>query len=151
MEKKRYGDAEGDIDTQAIKEAEDKLLGCPFCGSKALINYIPPHCHGGIASFMPDCEVAHFIECSGCTCAVSGGADLEKAVASWNMRAEREKGNDTLWHEPTERPQEGKLYVCNYGVDNNSRWYMNHYSGGLIEGKWAYFDELLLALCKNEK
>jgi len=149
-EKKRYGDAWEDIDTHAIKEAEDRLLECSFCGSKALINYIPPHTHGGIAEFMPDCEGKHFIECSGCTCAVAGGSDLENAVALWNMRVKSEKGNDTLWHGPTEKPQEGKLYLCNYGVDNDSRWYLNHYSGGLVEGKWAYLDEMLLALTKED-
>lgn len=79
------------VDTQKIREAEKQLLPCPFCGSSARINYIPPHTHGGMAGFMPDCEGEHFVECNGCTCAISGGSDLKETIAVWNSRKEKWK------------------------------------------------------------
>jgi hypothetical protein len=87
-ELKRYGEAEKEIDYVAIHEAEKQLLPCPFCGSSAVINYIPPHKHGGLAEFMPDCLGEHFIECHGCSCAISGGNDLEEIITTWNTRKE---------------------------------------------------------------
>jgi hypothetical protein len=68
-----------------ISNAEKELLSCPFCGSKAVINYVPPHGHV-FASFMPDCHGSYFIECTGCTAAIAGGHDLISAVAEWNQR-----------------------------------------------------------------
>ena len=84
---KRYGEAEEEVAWEKIKEAETRLKPCPFCKSKALINYVPPHTHGGAASFMPDCKGEHFIECTGCSCAIAGGPDLEETIAIWNKRA----------------------------------------------------------------
>jgi Lar family restriction alleviation protein len=85
-ELKRYGEAEEAIDIAAIHEAEKRLLPCPFCGGSAVINYVPPHKHGGIAGFMPDCLGEHFIECTSCSCAIAEGNDLEAAIAAWNKR-----------------------------------------------------------------
>jgi hypothetical protein len=70
---------------EEIDKAEKTLLPCPFCGSGATINYIPPHTHG-FATFMPDCHGEYFVECSGCTVAIAGGPKLSEAVAAWNQR-----------------------------------------------------------------
>jgi len=85
-ELKLYGEAEEDTDFTAVHEAEKRLLPCPFCGASAVINYVPPHTHGELAGFMPDCKGEHFIECTGCACAISGGSDLEEAISAWNKR-----------------------------------------------------------------
>ena len=85
-ELKRYGEAEEAVDFEVIRKAEERLLPCPFCGNSAWIEHIPPHTHGGIASFMPDCEGEHFIQCHGCSCAIAGGSDLEESIAAWNNR-----------------------------------------------------------------
>jgi Lar family restriction alleviation protein len=69
------------------------LLPCPFCGGEAIIDYVEPHTHF-IAAFMPDSEGAHFIECTGCTAAMSGGPDREKAIAAWNKRSEPKEGGE---------------------------------------------------------
>jgi hypothetical protein len=74
-----------DEEMAEISKAEKTLLPCPFCRSGAIINYIPPHTHG-LATFMPDYEGGHFIECSGCTAAIAGGSNLSEAVAAWNQR-----------------------------------------------------------------
>lgn len=60
------------------------LSPCPFCGSKATINTIEPHTHIFL-TFMPDYGGSTFIECTGCTCGVSGET-LEEAVEIWNRR-----------------------------------------------------------------
>jgi hypothetical protein len=85
-ELKLYGEAEEETDFTVIHEAEKRLSPCPFCGSNALINYVPPHKHGELARFMPDCLGEYFIECTGCTCAIAGGNDLEEVIATWNKR-----------------------------------------------------------------
>jgi catechol 2,3-dioxygenase-like lactoylglutathione lyase family enzyme len=85
---KRYGEAEDEVAWEKIREAEGRLKPCPFCGGKAFINYVPPHTHGGPAGFMPDCKGEHFIECTGCTCAIAGGPDLDETIADWNKRTE---------------------------------------------------------------
>ena len=86
---KRFGEAMEEVDAEKIREAEKRLLPCPFCGGSARIDYIPPHTPhtpGGLAGFMPDYEGGHFIECNGCTCAIAGGSNLEETIAAWNNR-----------------------------------------------------------------
>ena len=70
-----------------------ELLPCPFCGGKAMLDIIPPHTHT-IATFMPDYEGGAFIECTGCTCAMSGRT-AEEVAEAWNRRVEitNEKDN----------------------------------------------------------
>jgi hypothetical protein len=88
---KRFGEAMEEVDTSKIQEAEERLLPCPFCGGRAIINFIPPHTHGATAWFMPDCQGEYFVEC-GCSLAIAGGPDLEKTVAAWNSRKPTEAG-----------------------------------------------------------
>lgn len=63
---------------------EPVLKPCPFCGGEAVIRTIAPHTHHFID--MPAYEGGTFIECSGCTCAVSGKTNKE-AIGAWNRRA----------------------------------------------------------------
>lgn len=62
-----------------------ELKPCPFCGGDAVMTVIEPHTHV-IATFMPDYEGGAFIECTGCSAAISG-ATPEQAAAAWNRRA----------------------------------------------------------------
>lgn len=64
-----------------LMEQKIELKPCPFCGKKAVINTIEPHAH--IFVPMPDYEGGAFIECTGCTCVVSGKTEHE-AVEAWN-------------------------------------------------------------------
>lgn len=73
-------------------EKKTELKPCPFCGAEAIINTIEPHTHK-LAAFMPDYEGGTFIECNGCTCAVSGKTDRE-AVEAWNRRVDNGDKND---------------------------------------------------------
>lgn len=69
--------------------SEKKLLKmCPFCGGEALLNVVPPHKHK-IAIF-PDYEGGAFIECTKCTCAMSGDTE-EEAIKLWNTRVPMQK------------------------------------------------------------
>jgi len=66
---------------------EGELKPCPFCGGKAIMDYIEPHTHSErLAKIMPDYKGGHFIECTGCTCALSFGNDRNAAIAAWNRR-----------------------------------------------------------------
>jgi acetone carboxylase gamma subunit len=85
---KSIGEAMEEVDVAKIREAESRLLPCPFCGSKASINYVPPHTHVFV-DFMPDYKGEHFIERNGCTCAICGGPELEDAIDVWNRRVEK--------------------------------------------------------------
>lgn len=67
-------------------EQKIELKPCPFCGGEAVITTIEPHVHM-IATFMADCEGETFIECTGCTCGISGKTERE-AVEDWNRRAD---------------------------------------------------------------
>ena len=60
-----------------------KLKPCPFCGKQAIVNTIEPHTH--IFAPLPDYGGGTFIECTGCTCAISGKTETE-AVDAWNKR-----------------------------------------------------------------
>lgn len=62
-----------------------ELKPCPFCGGEAVINTIEPHTHE-FATFMPSYPGGTFIECTCCTCALSGDTE-EKAIEAWNRRA----------------------------------------------------------------
>ena len=63
---------------------EPDLLHCPLCGIEAIINTIEPHTHH-IGKMKIEYDGSTFIECTGCTCGVSGKT-LEEAVATWNRR-----------------------------------------------------------------
>jgi Lar family restriction alleviation protein len=65
---------------------DNELKPCPFCGGKAVIMHVEPHTHI-LATFIPDCIGSHFIECTGCTCALSSDNDREEAIAAWNKRS----------------------------------------------------------------
>ena len=71
-----------------------KLKPCPFCGSKAIINIIPPHTHK-IATFMPDYGGGAFVECTNCSCGIAASNRAE-AVEAWNTRVDTtiRKGHD---------------------------------------------------------
>ena len=67
---------------------ERELKPCPFCGGEAIMDYIEAHTHWErLAKIMPDYKGGHFIECTGCTCALSLGNDRNAAIAAWNRRA----------------------------------------------------------------
>lgn len=69
--------------------SETTLKPCPFCGKQAFVDTIEPHTH--MFAPLPDYEGGTFIECTGCTCAISGKTKAE-AVDAWNRRA-NEKEN----------------------------------------------------------
>ena len=79
--------------TGSIKNGEkmknDKLLPCPFCGSEALLHTVESHSHI-LATFMPDYTGGSFIECTNCTCSMSGDNE-EEAISVWNTRKPVEK------------------------------------------------------------
>lgn len=64
---------------------ETELKPCPFCGKPATMHTIEPHKH--ISVPLPDYGGGTFIECTGCTCAMSAETEAE-AVKSWNRRIE---------------------------------------------------------------
>jgi len=71
----------------APETPEGELKPCPFCGGEAIMDYIEPHTHSErLAKIMPDYKGGHFIECTGCTCALSLGNDRNAAIAAWNRR-----------------------------------------------------------------
>lgn len=67
----------------------EELKPCPFCGSEAYIVEVKPHSHI-IATFMPDYEGGAFVECTGCTCALSAESK-EEAIVAWNRRVKDAK------------------------------------------------------------
>jgi ParB family chromosome partitioning protein len=76
----------------AETEAANKnLMQCPFCGSNAYINYIAPHKH--YIADLPDYSGGAFVECAGCTCAISADT-ISNAVAAWNRRTKQEGKKD---------------------------------------------------------
>lgn len=64
-------------------QQKTKIKPCPFCGKEAVINKIESHTH--MLAIMPDYDGETFIECTGCTCAVSSKIEQE-AVEAWNRR-----------------------------------------------------------------
>lgn len=62
-----------------------ELKPCPFCGEEAVIQWIEPHTHT-VTTFIPDYEGGAFIECTGCTAAISGKTKQE-TITAWNTRA----------------------------------------------------------------
>lgn len=60
-----------------------ELKPCPFCGSKATIDIIPPHKYYFVD--MPDYGGGAFIECTGCSCCYSRST-AEEAIKGWNTR-----------------------------------------------------------------
>lgn len=65
---------------------EDFLKPCPFCGGKPYVNVIEPHTHY-IVPGIPDYSGGAFVECSECSCGISGD-NREDAIKNWNRRAE---------------------------------------------------------------
>lgn len=61
-----------------------ELNPCPFCGEEAILREVEPHTHV-LAKWMPDYSGGAFIECTGCTVAMSGG-NASEAVEAWNKR-----------------------------------------------------------------
>ena len=66
--------------------SEAALLPCPMCGSPGFLHAIEPHTHGPLAAFMPDHPGSAYVECTGCTVALSAGNEAD-AIAAWNRRA----------------------------------------------------------------
>ena len=64
--------------------SETKLKRCPFCGGEAMMNTVEPHTHS-FATWMPDYSGGTFIECSECSCGISGDTE-EEAISQWNTR-----------------------------------------------------------------
>ena len=60
-----------------------ELKPCPFCGSDGTIYNIEPHLHT-IIDF-PDYGGGWFVECTNCTCSVSGSTE-EEVRKAWNRR-----------------------------------------------------------------
>lgn len=99
--------------------SDKKLLKrCPFCGGEALLKVVPPHKHK-IAIF-PDYEGGAFIECTKCTCAISGDTE-EEAVNAWNARKPMEKIVERLEDKHTEL-QDGRINLANKSlIDESTR------------------------------
>jgi len=57
---------------------------CPMCGSEAHLHTVDPHVHI-FARWMPGYQGGSYVECSGCTCSVSGETKAE-AIGTWNRR-----------------------------------------------------------------
>lgn len=75
----------------------EKLRLCPFCGKRAIINNIEPHNHS-FGKFPISYDGETFIECTGCTCAISA-KDEKEAIAVWNTRKPMEKVVEKLFSE----------------------------------------------------
>lgn len=61
----------------------NKLKPCPFCGGEAFLHTIEPHEH--IFVDLPPYEGGAFVECTKCSCGISGDTK-EEAVLTWNTR-----------------------------------------------------------------
>ena len=68
---------------------QNKLLTCPFCGGEASLHKVESHIHI-LAKFMQDCKGESFIECTKCTCAMSGDTE-EETIKQWNTRKPMEQ------------------------------------------------------------
>ena len=66
----------------------EELKPCPFCGGEAVINVIEPHEH--VVVNLPPYPGGAFIECTGCTCAMSGQSE-EEVIEAWNTRKPMDK------------------------------------------------------------
>lgn len=63
--------------------SEEELKPCPFCGSKATVQVIPPHTHK-LTKWIPDCNGEVIIECK-CGCSIMRDTE-EDAIKTWNTR-----------------------------------------------------------------
>ena len=70
-------------DKTSDRTSDKRLKSCPFCGGEAVLNVVEPHIH--IFAEMPDYHGGAFIECSKCTCAMSGET-AEEVIKAWNTR-----------------------------------------------------------------
>lgn len=68
--------------------SEEELKPCPFCGSKATVQVIPPHTHK-LTKWIPDCNGEVIIECK-CGCSIMRDTE-EEAITHWNTRKPIEK------------------------------------------------------------
>lgn len=73
-----------------------ELKPCPFCGGEAVINVIEPHEH--VVVNLPPYPGGAFIECTGCTCAMSGQSE-EEVIEAWNTRKPIDKVVEQLEEE----------------------------------------------------
>lgn len=85
----------------------NELKPCPFCGGKAFINTVEPHAHE-VATFMPDYPGGTFIECTSCTCALSGETE-DKAIEAWNTRKPIDKVVEQL--EEQKNPHANNIFL----------------------------------------
>ena len=79
----------------------NELKPCPFCGGEAFINTVESHAHE-VATFMPDYPGGTFIECTSCTCALSGETE-DKAIEAWNTRKPIDKVVEQLESKKVDR------------------------------------------------
>lgn len=63
------------------------LKPCPFCGGTAFAYEVQPHQH--FLSEFGEYGGGGFVECTGCSCGVSGKQKKE-AIEAWNRRASDE-------------------------------------------------------------
>jgi Lar family restriction alleviation protein len=78
-----------------VKELEEQLLSCPFCGGRAYVNYVEPLIGGEI-----DFEGAYFIHCERCGCSMDNLPSKEAVLSNWNQRASKSTGKtSTNMHE----------------------------------------------------
>lgn len=72
------------------------LKPCPFCGGEAFAYEVKPHKHFlcGLAEY----DGGGFVECTGCSCGVSGKTK-EEAVEVWNRR---ESDGESVFHSQKE-------------------------------------------------
>ena len=77
------------LDDAKMRYINNPIKPCPFCGGEANLTVIEAHTHK-MATFMPDYPGGVFIECSGCTVAMSSETE-EEATTLWNKRVQSMK------------------------------------------------------------
>lgn len=87
---------------------------CPFCGSEAISQYIPPHEH--FLLDIPPYGGGGFVECTSCGACINAESE-EAAIAAWNNRRFRLINKDSL-RKSFESECVGECGCCKHGKSN---------------------------------